>query len=74
MSDFRFPIDCPLECKFHKAWDLSVDDWTHVCTKLNIQIDEYDCGFTGLLPICPIEREPMRLIDADMRGEQDETD
>lgn len=55
MSEYRFPIDCPLDCKYHKAWDLSVDDWTHVCTKLNIQIDEYDCGFTGLLPICPIE-------------------
>lgn len=44
MSEFRFPTDCPFECKYHKAWDLSVDDWTHVCTKLNIQIDEYADG------------------------------
>ena len=50
----RFPIDCPIDCPNHKSWDLSIDDWTHVCTMLNIQIDDCDCGFTGLLPLCPI--------------------
>lgn len=52
----RFPVDCPEDCPFHETFDLSVDDWTHICTKLGKQIDEYDCGFPELLPICPIEK------------------
>lgn len=53
----RFPIDCPYDCPYHKQWDLSVDDYTHVCDLLDMQIDEYDCGFPELLPICPQEKE-----------------
>lgn len=52
----RFPIDCPYDCPHHKQWDLSVDDYTHVCDLLDMQIDEYDCGFSELLPLCPQER------------------
>ena len=52
----RFPIDCPVECPHHKAWDLSIDDWTHVCDLLGMQIDEADYGFPGIFPLCPAER------------------
>ena len=52
----RFPIDCPNDCPYHKQWDLSVDDWTHVCTKLNKQMDEYDYGYNIFL-FCPLEIE-----------------
>lgn len=51
----HFPIDCPYDCPHHKQWDLSVDDYTHVCDLLDMQIDEFDCGFPALLPICPQE-------------------
>ena len=52
----RFPIDCPYDCEHHKQWDMSVDDYTHYCDLLHMQIDEYDCGFTGLLPLCPMRK------------------
>lgn len=52
----RFPIDCPYDCPYHKQWDLSIDDWTHVCTLLDRQIDECDYGF-GIFPICPMKEE-----------------
>lgn len=56
----QFPIDCPIDCPHLQAWDMSIDDWTYRCNKLNVQIDGCD---TWVLPICPIER-----------GEQNETD
>lgn len=52
----RFPIDCPMECPHLLAWDMSVDDWTYVCNKLNVQIDGCDTWANWLLPTCPIER------------------
>ena len=48
----QFPIDCPIDCPHLKAWDMSIDDWTYACDKLNVQIDGCD---TWVLPICPIE-------------------
>lgn len=48
----RFPIDCPYDCPHHHQWDMSV---AHVCDLLNVQIDDYDCGFEWLLPLCPQE-------------------
>lgn len=59
----RFPIDCPADCPHHTQWDMSVDDYTHVCDLLKMQIDEYDCGFAGLLPLCPKERREDERID-----------
>lgn len=35
-------------------WDLSIDDYTHVCDKLGKQTDECDYGF-GLFLLCPLE-------------------
>ena len=63
-KSMRFPIDCPADCPHHIRWDLSIDDYTHVCNLLNIQIDEYDCGFPGMLPLCPIERKERCKKDA----------
>lgn len=57
----RFPIDCPMECQYLQAWDMSIDDWTYVCSKLSIQIDGCDTWAESLLPICPL-----------MEGEQDD--
>ena len=34
----------------------SIDDWTYVCNKLNVQIDGCDTFTKWLLPTCPIER------------------
>lgn len=62
----RFPIDCPTDCKYHKSWDLSIDDWTHVCTKLNKQMDEYDYGFGllfGQFLFCPLSDEEIEDLN-----------
>lgn len=58
----RFPIDCPTDCKYLKSWDLSIDDWTHVCTKLNKQMDEYDYGF-GVFLLCPLSDEEIEELN-----------
>ena len=55
MANIRFPINCPISCPHHRCWDMSIDDYTHVCDVLHMQIDDYDCGFTAFLPFCPIE-------------------
>ena len=52
----RFPIDCPNDCPHHKQWDLSVDDYTHYCDLLKVQMDEFDYGFAPFL-VCPKEEE-----------------
>lgn len=52
----RFPIDCPADCPHHIAWDLSVDDWTHVCEILHIQMDECDIAL-ACLPFCPLKED-----------------
>lgn len=49
----RFPIGCPNDCPHLHSWDLSVDDWTHVCDKLEMQMDEYDYGY-NIFPFCPL--------------------
>lgn len=53
-----FPKDCPKECKYLKSWDLSIDDWTNVCTKLNMQIDDCDC-MNPFCPLCPLTKEEL---------------
>lgn len=45
MANKRFPRDCTTDCPHFKTWDLSVDDWTCVCDKLGVQIDECDMDF-----------------------------
>lgn len=52
----RFPIDCPSDCTHLTEWDMSIDDYTYYCDVLEMQIDGCDCGFKGLLPLCPIEK------------------
>ena len=64
----RFPIDCPIDCEFHKMWDLSIDDYTHVCTKLGKQIDECDYGY-GIFLLCPIESEDKHCGNCKYCGE-----
>ena len=61
----RFPIDCPYDCPHHNFWDMSVDDYTHTCDVLNMQIDEFDCGFESMLPLCPIEESGSVNEDCD---------
>lgn len=51
----KFPKDCPHTCPHFHAWDLSIDDWTCVCDKLGVQIDECDMDFIWLF--CPLENE-----------------
>ena len=52
----RFPIDCPADCPYLHGWDMSIDDLTFVCDKLNLQIDGCDMAIMPL-PFCPIEKE-----------------
>lgn len=54
-----FPKDCPKECKYLKSWDLSIDDWTHVCEKLHIQTDDYDC-LSPFCPLCPLSEDELK--------------
>ena len=61
MKTVRFPIDCPANCPYHKQYDLSIDDWTHICIKLNRQMDEYDYGF-GIFLLCPLDEEELQSI------------
>ena len=49
----RFPKDCPYTCPHFHAWDLSIDDWTCVCDKLGVQIDECDMDFKWMF--CPLD-------------------
>lgn len=51
----RFPKDCPYTCPHYHSWDLSIDDWTCVCDKLGVQIDECDMDFKWMF--CPLENE-----------------
>lgn len=48
----KFPIDCNEKCKYFACWDLSVDDLTCVCRKMNVQIDLCDSDFQRF--ICPL--------------------
>ncbi len=57
MANIRFPIDCPPDCPHFKSWDMTVDDYTNYCDQLQMQIDDYDCGFTAFLPFCPLGKE-----------------
>lgn len=50
----RFPIDCPSDCPYLHEWDMSIDDLTFVCDKLNLQIDGCDMAIMPL-PFCPIK-------------------
>jgi hypothetical protein len=52
----KFPVDCDKNCPYLRQWDLSIDDWTNVCIKLNKQIDDMDAyGFNAGLPLCPLD-------------------
>lgn len=49
----KFPLDCSFECPHYHSWDLSIDDWTCVCDKLGVQIDECDMDFKWMF--CPLD-------------------
>ena len=58
MSVKFFPKDCSKDCPYHKMWDLSVDDWTHICTELGVQIDDMDAYSPfAVLPMCPLKEK-----------------
>ena len=62
MSNRQFPVDCPADCPHHVFWDLSVDDITHYCDVLKMQVDDYDCGFRAFLPLCTLSKEEEKEI------------
>lgn len=41
MSKF-FPKKCTNECPYYHWWDISIDDYTNVCDKLHVQVDDCD--------------------------------
>ena len=49
---------CPKECPYYHSWDLSIDDYTNVCDKLHIQVDDCDAYGPFYVPIlCPLEKK-----------------
>lgn len=55
-----FPNDCR-GCEHLMRYDLSVDDWTNICTFNGMCID--DCDTYYLKSICPIDKESLREND-----------
>ena len=50
-----FPKDCTKECPYYRYWDLSIDDYTNVCDKLHVQVDDCDAYSPFYFPIlCPL--------------------
>ena len=58
MADKKFPQDCPNDCPHFRAWDMSVDDWTCICKKLNVQIDLCDSDFKWVY--CPLKDDEQK--------------
>ena len=44
MSSKHFPQDCK-GCKYYITYDMSVDDWTNICTYMHVQVDDCDSDF-----------------------------
>lgn len=56
-----FPKDCTKDCPYFHCWDLSIDDYTNVCDKLGVQVDDMDAYGPFYIPLfCPIEKEGER--------------
>ena len=54
----KFPLDCSFKCPHYHSYDLSIDDWTCICDKLNVQIDEYDTDFKWMF--CPLDNNEVK--------------
>ena len=54
----KFPLDCSFKCPHYHSYDLSIDDWTCVCDKLNVQIDECDTDFKWMF--CPLDNNEVK--------------
>lgn len=67
----KFPIDCTRNCPHFCCWDMSIDDYTNVCSLLNMKIDDCDVGFPQsiFLPICPLEESGENKIGERREGE-----
>lgn len=58
MSSKYFPKDCEETCPNFRRWDLSIDDYTNVCEKLRIQVDDMDAYGPFYIPfLCPLNEE-----------------
>lgn len=56
MTRKYFPKDCEKTCPYFRRWDLSVDDYTNVCEKLGIQLDDMYAYSPFYTPIfCPLK-------------------
>jgi len=52
----EFPKDCTIDCPHFHCWDLSIDDYTNVCDKLGVQVDDCDAYSPFYIPLfCPLE-------------------
>ena len=51
----KFPINCSENCPHYHYWDLSIDDYTNVCDKLQLQVDDMDAYGPFYVPLdCPL--------------------
>lgn len=54
----KFPMDCTEDCPNYHCWDMSIDDYTNVCDKLEVQVDDMDAYGPWYTPlICPLEEK-----------------
>ena len=52
----KFPKDCSKNCPHYHCWDLSIDDYTNVCDKLGVQVDDMDAYSPFYMPLtCPLD-------------------
>ena len=56
MRKIIFPRNCwDAECPNFHAWDMSIDDYTCYCDKLQLQVDACDEWMFGR--VCPLYKE-----------------
>ena len=52
----QFPRDCTKDCPYYHYWDMSIDDYTNVCDKLEVQVDDMDAYGVFYIPlVCPLD-------------------
>lgn len=52
----QFPKDCTKDCPHYHYWDMSIDDYTNVCDKLDVQVDDCDAYSPFYIPLfCPLD-------------------
>ena len=66
MANRYFPKDCLQNCPHYTCYDLSIDDYTNICSKLNLQVDDCDAYGPMYIPrFCPLSDEEFNELKGD---------